>query len=236
MTYSYSSKKRKKNSTNKCRAGDKLPDSDVMDKAIQAAMAWKKRYGYLLLIGKLTGFRINEILHLSLKKPLPGETDHRNYIDFDKGYIVISKQKNRRVNEPFFIFPELRQAINDLINLPGYKQKIDQNNGWLFWSLHGGRLSRALVACYVIPQVRKRAGLFEYYYVAKNGKKWYRFSMHSTRHFAINTWGNKCVEKTGIYDTNSIACLSRHKNPISLESYKVLNVNIRKKVAETLLF
>ena len=211
----------------KCRAGDKLPDKETMDKMIDTA---DEKYANLFRIAKLSGFRISEIIALSL---IQGEG--RNYIDFENGKIILHKQKNRRVNEPFILFPELEQALKS--HIEQNRAKIWASGEWLFWSRHKGqykRIARSTVLS-MIQKYRQRAGITEIYGYTKDGRRKFRFSMHSTRHYAINEWGRLCVEKKGIYDTNTISCLSRHSNPASLESYRVLNEDIRRKVTETLL-
>lgn len=211
----------------KCKAGDKLPTQCDLNKVIIAA---EGKYQSLLRIGSLCGFRISELLALSL---IPGEG--RNYIDFDAGKITIARQKNGRSNEPFILFPDLTMALKGHIG--EYKDEIEQSGGWLFWSCYRGqyrKLARSTVLS-MIHKYRRRAGLTEVYGMTKDGRRKHRFSMHSTRHYAINRWGKLCVEKIGIFDTNTICCLSRHKNPSSLEHYRVLNEDIRKKVTNTLL-
>ena len=188
------------------------------------------KYRNLIKIGSLCGFRISELLGLSLK---PGEG--RNYIDFEKGKIIIQKQKNKRSNEPFIIFPELEKELKK--HIEQFRSQIWASGEWLFFTKYKGkykRVARSTVLA-MIGQYRKRAGITEIYGKCKDGRNKYRFSMHSTRHYAINEWGRKCVEKVGIYDTNTISCLSRHKNPVSLDSYKVLNEDIRRAVTTKLL-
>jgi integrase len=213
---------------NRCKAGDKLPKKEDVDKMMAVV---GKKHRYLFKLAGLTGFRISELLNLSLiREP------NRNYVDFETGKIVIGKQKNGRVNEPFFLFPELESTLKEYIKL--YKKEIDLSGGWLFWSRHNGRykrLSRSGVLTMMCNSWRKKAGLTEIYGLTKEGKKKYRFTMHSMRHYAINYWGKKFVQKHGFYDTNSISCLSRHSNPASLDSYKVLCEDIRKRVVEDLL-
>jgi len=210
-----------------CKAGDKLPTTENIQKLKEVC---NDKYRNLIRIGTLSGFRISELLNLSL---VAGEG--RNHIDFDNGKIVLSRQKNKRRNEPFILFPELEKAL---------KEHIEQNRSriwacgeWLFWSKYKGvygKLQRSTVLS-MISQYRQKAGLTEVYGLTKDGRKKHRLSMHSTRHYAINEWGRLCVEKKGIYDTNTISCLSRHTNPSSLESYRVLNKGIRRVVTQTLL-
>lgn len=210
------------------RTGTKLPTKNAIEQ-IKAVLPPK--YKNLFDIATLSGFRIGELLNLSIT---PGED--RNYIDFERGIIIISKQKNKRLNEPFIIFPELEKKLKE--HITQFRQQIDLSGGWIFWSHYNhkyNRLARASVIDH-LWKYREQAGLTEVYALGKDGRKLHKFTMHSTRHYAINHWGKLCVEKTGIYDTNSISCLSRHKNPASLESYKVLNEDIRRKVAQTLLF
>ena len=88
-----------------CKAGDKLPTTEHIER-LKAVM--NSKYKNLVSIGTLSGFRISEILNLSL---IPGED--RNHIDFEKGKITISKQKNKRRNEPFILFPELETALKE---------------------------------------------------------------------------------------------------------------------------
>lgn len=212
----------------KCRAGDKLPTTENIE---QLKEVMNSKYKNLINIGVLSGFRISELLNLSL---ISGEG--RNHIDFDNGKIVLSKQKNKRMNEPFILFPELETAL---------KEHIEQNRSriwacgeWLFWSKYQGKyrkLQRSTVLS-MIGKYRDIAGLTEVYGYTKDGRRKHRLSMHSTRHYAINRWGRLCVEKKGIYDTNTISCLSRHSNPSSLESYRVLNEDIRRSVTQTLLW
>lgn len=211
----------------KCKAGDKLPTKQNLE---QLKEVMNKKYQNLIRIAELSGFRVSEVLNLSL---ISG--DGRNHIDFDKGKITLSKQKNRRVGEPFILFPELKQALKEHID--EHRTQIWACGEWLFWSKYKGlyhKLNRSSVLS-MIGKYRVKAGLTEVYGYAKNGNRKHRLSMHSTRHYAINEWGRLCVEKKGIYDTNTISCLSRHKNPNSLESYKVLNEDIRRCVTETLL-
>lgn len=175
------------------------------------------------------------IPHFGTPEPESDSGEGRNHIDFDKGKIILSKQKNKRINEPFILFPELEKAL---------KEHIEQNRSriwacgeYLFWSKYQNtyrKLQRSTVLS-MISQYRRKAGLTEVYGFTKDGRKKHRLSMHSTRHYAINEWGRLCVEKKGIYDTNTISCLSRHTNPASLESYRVLNEDIRRVVTQTLL-
>jgi len=210
-----------------CKAGDKLPTRESIEK-LKAVM--NDKYRNLIRIGTLSGFRISELLNLSL---IPGEG--RNHIDFDKGKITLTKQKNKRSNEPFILFPELTAAL---------KEHIEQNRSriwacgeYLFWSKYQNKyaqLKRSTVLS-MIGKYRAKAGLTEIYGHTKDGRCKHRLSMHSTRHYAINEWGRLCVEKKGIYDTSTISCLSRHTHPASLESYRVLNEDIRRSVTQTLL-
>jgi len=212
---------------NKCRAGDKLPTSITMEKMRSVA---NNKYRNLLKIAELSGFRVSELLALST---IQGEG--RNYIDFESGKIVIQKQKNKRVNEPFILFPELEAELKK--HIEENRSKIWASGEWLFWSKHKGKykkIARSTVLS-MIQKYRQKAGVTEIYGLSKDGRKKYKFSMHSTRHYAINEWGRLCVEKKGIYDTNTISCLSRHSNPNSLDSYKVLNEDIRRNVTESLL-
>lgn len=211
----------------KCKAGDKLPTKTDVE---QLKEVMNNKYKNLITIGTLCGFRVSELLSLSL---VQGEG--RNYIDFDKGKIILSKQKNKRVNEPFILFPELEKALKE--HIEQNRSKIWACGDWLFWSKYRGvytKLGRSSVLS-MIGKYRIRAGLNDVYGYSKDGRKKHRFSMHSTRHYAINEWGRLCVKKKGIYDTNTISCLSRHSNPASLESYRVLNEDIRRCVTETLL-
>jgi len=210
-----------------CKAGDKLPTTESIEKLKEVM---NNKYRNLIRIGTLSGFRISEILNLSL---IPGKG--RNYIDFDKGKITLSRQKNKRRNEPFILFPELIKALKE--HIQQNRSKIWACGEWLFWSKYRGcykRLERSTVLS-MIGKYRERAGLTEVYGYTKDGRRKHKLSMHSTRHYAINEWGRLCVEKKGIYDTNTIACLSRHSNPNSLESYRVLNEDIRRIVTTTLL-
>lgn len=210
-----------------CKAGDKLPTTEQIEKLKEVC---NSKYQNLIRIGTLSGFRISELLNLSL---IPGEG--RNHIDFDKGKIILSKQKNKRRNEPFILFPELEKALKEYIEQN--RSRIWACGKWLFWSKYKGvygKLQRSTVLS-MISQYRQKAGLNEVYGLTKDGRKKHRLSMHSTRHYAINEWGRLCVEKKGIYDTNTISCLSRHSNPASLESYRVLNEDIRRAVTQTLL-
>ncbi len=210
-----------------CKAGDKLPTTEHINKLKEVC---NDKYRNLIYIGTLSGFRISEILNLSL---VPGEG--RNHIDFEKGKITLSKQKNKRRNEPFILFPELIGALKG--HIKQNRDKIWACGGWLFWSKYQGsyrQLSRSTVLS-MIGKYRQKAGLTEIYGHTKDGRRKHRLSMHSTRHYAINEWGRLCVEKKGIYDTNTISCLSRHSNPASLESYRVLNEDIRRSVTQTLL-
>lgn len=211
----------------KCRAGDKPPSKENIE---QLKEVMNDKYKNLIRIGVLSGFRISELLNLSL---IPGEG--RNHIDFDNGKIILSKQKNKRINEPFILFPELETALKE--HIQQNRSKIWACGEWLFWSKYRGRyqkLQRSTVLS-MMGKYRDRAGLTEVYGYTKDGRRKHRLSMHSTRHYAINRWGALCVEKKGIYDTNTISCLSRHSNPNSLESYRVLNEDIRRTVTETLL-
>ena len=187
----------------KCRAGDKLPTDSAIEQVISVA---EPKYKNLLRIAVLSGFRVSEITELSIRQGLG------NWIDFDTGKIIISKQKNKRQNEPFILFPELREALCHHIAM--FYHEIMASGGWLFFSKYRGsykQLTRSTVLS-MIQKYRLRAGLMDIYGHQKNGRRKFRFSMHSTRHYAINQWGKLCVEKKGIYDTNTISCLSRHKN------------------------
>jgi len=210
-----------------CKAGDKLPTKENID---QLKEVMSDKYRNLITIAALSGFRISELLNLSMV-----EGEGRNHIDFEKGKITISKQKNKRRNEPFILFPELEEALKE--HITQNRDKIWACGDWLFWSKYRGsykRLCRSTVLS-MIGKYRQKAGLVEVYGYTKDGRRKHRLSMHSTRHYAINEWGRLCVEKKGIYDTNTISCLSRHSNPISLESYRVLNEDIRRAVTQSLL-
>lgn len=211
----------------KCRAGDKLPTEEQYERIVEVA---EDRHKYLFRIAQLTGFRISEILGLSTQ-----QGEGRNYIDLENSKIILAKQKNGRVNEPFMTFPTLEITI--MKYLEEFGDKVWAADGWLFWSKRKGfyRNMPRSTALSMVQKYRRDAGLLEIYGKTKDGKNKYRFSMHSSRHYAINDWGRRCVERTGHYDTNTISCMSRHKNPSSLESYRVLDEKIRRKVTDTLM-